>query len=121
MSHLVTIKTEVRSQKAVERALNRIKNASSLGVGRHNLGYGNVANGYGVRLPGMRKALVFDLETGQYHCDHDDATAGQRHIDKFLQLYAAEQIRLTAEGQGQLVEEHELPDGGLKLVVTDCG
>jgi hypothetical protein len=120
MSHLVTIKTEVRNPKAIERAAARIKGAVQLGHGTHNLGWGNRGEGYGVRLPGMYKPVVFDTKTGNYFCDGDDATVNQHHVDKFLQLYAAEQIRLTAEQNGQIVEEHALPDGGLKLVVTDC-
>ena len=116
MSHIVTIKTEVRDANAVRAACGR-RHLPLPVQGNHTLFSRHVA-GLGVQLPDWRYPVVCDLPTGELHFDNFDGRWGeQQHLDGFLQAYAVEKARLEARRQGHAVIEQQLADGSIKLTV----
>ena len=74
MSHIVTIKTEVRDAEALGLACRRL----NLGEPVHKsvtLFSGEVT-GYAVRLPDWRYPVVFDVEQGQVRYDNFEGRWG---------------------------------------------
>jgi hypothetical protein len=120
MSHIVTIKTEVRDGQAVQAACAR------LGVPTPTTGtfklYGSEATGLGVQLPDWSYPVVCDLTTGQLKYDNFNGYWGNPVcLDRFLQSYAVERARFEAAKQGHRVTEQTLADGSIKLTVQVGG
>jgi len=120
LSHIVTIKTEVRDGNAVRTACGRL--ALPLPVdGTHKL-FGGEATGLGVQLPDWRYPVVCQLETGQLQYDNYNGRWGkQQHLDSFLQAYAVEKAKVESRRQGHSVTEQQLADGSIKLTVNVGG
>lgn len=89
MSHIVTIKTEVRDAAAVRAACRRLGLTEPV-QDTVKLFSGEVT-GLAVELPGWQYPVVADLATGQLKYDNFEGRWGdQRHLDAFLQAYAVE-------------------------------
>ena len=117
MSHIVTIKTEVRDPTAVAAACRRLGLPEPV-QGTARL-FSGEATGLLVRLPGWLYPAVLDTTTGQVRFDNYGGEWGpQEHMDKFLQLYAVEKARLEARKRGHNVVEQALHDGSVKLTIT---
>ena len=120
MSHIVTIKTEVRDAAAVRSACDRLGLRRPV-PGMHRLFSGEV-RGLGVQLPDWRYPVVCQLENGQLQYDNFEGRWGDRkHLDRFLQSYAVEKCRLEARRKGHSLTEQHLPDGSIKLTVQVQG
>ena len=120
MSHIVTIKTEVRDANAVRSACRRRQLQLPV-EGNHSL-FTRKAIGLGVQLPDWRYPVVCDLPTGELHFDNYGGRWGeQQHLDSFLQAYAVEKARIEARRQGHSVVEQQLTDGSIKLTVNVGG
>ena len=120
MSHIVTIRTEVRDPQAVAAACRRL----GLPEPAHGTAklFSGEATGLLVRLPGWLYAAVVDTATGQVRFDNYGGEWGPReHLDKFLQAYALEKARLEARKRGHNVVEQALPDGSVKLTIQVGG
>ncbi|WP_145275450.1 DUF1257 domain-containing protein [Tautonia plasticadhaerens] len=120
MSHIVTIKTEVRDAEAVRAACKR------LGLDEPVHGtvrlFSGEATGLLVNLPGWHYHAVADLATGQINFDNYEGQWGeQRHLDAFVQAYALEKAKIEARKRGHSVHEQPLPDGSIKLVIQVAG
>ena len=116
MSHIVTIKTEVRDATAVRAACKRLGLAEPV-LGKTRLFSGEVS-GLAVQLPGWQYPVVADLATGQLRYDNFGGRWGdQKDLDRFLQVYAAEKVKVEAHRKGYVVSEQQLPDGSLKLSI----
>lgn len=120
MSHIVTIKTEVRDPSAIAAACRR------LGLDQPVHGPTKVftaeATGYAVKLPDWRYPVVCDTDTGTVHFDNYGGTWGDRSkLDQFLQAYAVEKAKLEARKHGHSVTEQPLADGSIKLTVNVGG
>jgi len=63
LSHIVTIKTEIRDANAVRAGCNRLRLPQPV-QGIHRL-FNDQATGLGVQFPDWRYPLVCDLSTGQ--------------------------------------------------------
>lgn len=120
MSHIVTIKTEVRDPAAINRACGRLRlPAPTHGVARL---FSSEATGWLVALPRWRYPLVCQTETGQLCYDNYQGAWGDAaELDHFLQAYAIEKTRLEAHRQGYDVIEQPLADGSVKLLVQIGG
>ena len=117
MSHIVSIKTEVRDASAVRAACNRLQLLQPV-QGTHKL-FSGQATGLGVQLPEWRYPLVCQLETGQLQYDNYSGRWGdQQQLDRFLQSYAVEKAKIEARRQGHSVTEQALNDGSVKLTVN---
>ena len=120
MSHIVTIKTEVRDPQAVAAACRRLGLPEPV-PGTARL-FSGEASGLLVRLPNWLYPAVVDTATGQVHYDNYAGQWGsQEHMDKFLQMYALEKARLEARKRGHDVVEQALPDGSVKLMISVGG
>ena len=107
MSHIVTIKTQVRDAEAIRAACRR------LGIvqpkhGEHLLFAGQKATGWAVPLPGWNYPAVFNTREGSAHYDNYGGAWGeQKQLDRFLQAYAVEKAKLEARKSGKSVTERE--------------
>ena len=120
MSHIVTIKTEVRDVAAIRAACRRL-NLDEPEQGTFKLFSGEVS-GLAVQLPDWQYPVVCDTTTAQVHYDNFQGRWGdQKHLDAFLQAYAIEKCRAEARKKGHLVTEQQLADGSIKLTVQVGG
>ena len=89
MSHVVTIRTEVRDPHAIDAACARLDLPQPT-EGEAQL-FTGAARGTIVQLPEWRYPVVCDTGTGQLHFDNFQGRWGeQRQLDRFLQAYAVE-------------------------------
>lgn len=120
MSHIVSVKTEVRDAAAVRAACRRLNLAEPV-QGEVEL-FSGTARGLCVQLPDWQYPICCDLSTGQIKFDNFQGRWGdQKHLDRLLQAYAAEKCRIEARKRGHTVTETALPDGSIKLTVTVGG
>ena len=120
MSHIVTIKTEVRDPAAVAAACLRLGLPEPV-RGTAKLFEGE-ATGLLVRLPDWLYPAVFDTASGRVHFDNYGGAWGRQELlDRFLQRYALEKAHIEARRRGHSVVEQALPDGSVKLTVTVGG
>ena len=120
MSHIVSIKTQVKDATAVKSACNRLQLPQPI-QGDHRLFSGEVP-GLGVQLPGWRYPVVAQLETGELRYDNYNGRWGeQRHLDGFLQTYAIEKSKIESRRRGHSVTEQRLEDGSVKLTINVGG
>jgi hypothetical protein len=120
VSHIVSIRTEVRDSVAVAAACRRLGLAEPL-QGTAQL-YSGEAIGLLVQLPGWLYPVVCDLASGQLHYDNFEGRWGEpQQLDRLLQAYSVEKARIEAHKQGHNVFEQNLPDGSIKLTIQVGG
>lgn len=116
MSHIVSIKTKVTDPAALAAACRRLGLAEPV-QGTAKL-FSGQATGLVVRLPGWHYPAVVDVATGRVQYDtYNGAWGSQGELDKLLQAYAAEKVRIEARRAGHTVLEQPLADGSIKLTV----
>jgi hypothetical protein len=120
VSHIVSIKTEVRDPAAIGSACRR------LGLPEPTQGtaklFSGEATGLLVKLPDWLYPVVCNTATGELAFDnYNQAWGRQEHLDRFLQGYAVEKARIEARKRGHSVVEQPLADGSIKLVVQVGG
>jgi hypothetical protein len=120
LSHIVTVKTEVRDHAAVSAACRRLELAPPL-VGTAQL-FSGQATGLIVRLPDWTYPIVIDTNTGEVRFDnYEGAWGNQAQLDRLLQMYAVERARIEARKRGHQVSEQTLADGSIKLTIRVGG
>ena len=120
MSHIVTVKTEVRDAAAVRAACRRLNLAEPI-HGAVKLFSGEVT-GLAVQLPGWQYPVVCDLATGQARYDNFGGRWGdQKELDRFMQAYAVEKAKVESRRRGYFVTEQPLADGSIKLTIQVAG
>jgi hypothetical protein len=120
MSHIVTIKTRVKDPAALAEACRRLGLAEPVS-GTANL-YSSAATGLVVQLPGWTYPVVFDAASGEARYDNFGGSWGeQKELDRLLQAYAIEKVRIEARRSGHAVTEQPLPNGSVKLLVCTAG
>ena len=120
MSHIVSIKTEVRDPAAVGAACRRLGLAEPV-HGTAKLFEGE-AIGLLVKLPGWLYPVACDVQTGELRYDNYNGSWGsQDHLDRFMQSYAVEKAKIEARRRGHSVVEQPLADGSIKLSITVGG
>ena len=120
MSHVVTIKTEIRDAGAVRAACQRLQLPAPVD-GTHRL-YGSHVTGLAVQLPKWNYPAVCQLDTGQVQYDNYQGRWGeQKHLDGFLQAYAIEKAKIEARRKGHTCTEQPLADGSIKLTINVGG
>jgi len=120
MSHIVTIKTEVRDAVAVHAACRRLRLSEPV-QGKARLFSGEVS-GLLVNLPDWQYPVVCDLGSGQVRFDNFGGRWGdQKELDRFLQAYAVEKAKIEARRRGHTVTEQPLADGSIKLTIRVGG
>lgn len=117
MSHIVTIKTQVKDPAAITAACRRLQLAEPR-VGTAEL-YDAEVTGLIVALPDWRYPLVCNTTTGQLHYDNFKGHWGdESHLHQWLQAYAVEKATLEARRAGHSVHESQLSDGSIKLQIA---
>lgn len=120
MSHIVTIRTEIRDRAAVEAACRRLSLPAPV-HGKARL-FSGEAQGLIVQLPGWQYPVVCDLASGQVQYDNFQGRWGdQKQLDGLVQAYAIEKCRIEARKKGYSLTEQALSDGSIKLVVNVQG
>jgi len=120
LSHIVTIKTEVRDAEAVKAACKRLGLQEPV-HGTVRL-FSGEATGLAVKLPGWVYPVVLDAAAGQVHFDNFEGQWGDRkHLDAFVQAYAVCKATIEARKRGHTVFEQPLEDGSIKLVIQVGG
>jgi hypothetical protein len=120
VSHIVSIKTEVRDPQAVAAACRRL-DLPEPAHGTAKL-FSGEASGLLVKLPDWLYPVVVDTATGRIHYDnYNQAWGKQEQLDRFLQLYAVEKASIEARKRGHSVVEQALPDGSVKLTIQVGG
>ena len=120
MSHIVTIKTQVKDKAAVGAACRRL-NLAAPEEGRADL-FSGTAHGLLIQLPEWVYPVVADLSTGELKFDNFEERWGkQKELDRFLQMYATEKTKLEARRSGHTVTEQPLADGSIKLTIQVAG
>ncbi len=120
MSHIVTVKTEVRDATAVRAACQRLKLPEPTS-GKVKLFSGEV-NGLAVQLPDWRYPVVCETTSGQVKFDNYNGRWGdQQELDRFLQGYTVEKTKLEARRKGHSVTEQPLQNGSIKLTINVGG
>ena len=120
MSHIVSIKTEIRDPVALQAACSRLQ--LSPPVYESVRLFSDSATGWSVRLPDWQFPVVCDIEQRQLHFDNFGGRWGeQQELDRLLQSYAIEKTRLEARRQGHAIQERTLADGSVQLTVEVGG
>jgi hypothetical protein len=120
VSHVVTVETQVRDVAAAQAACNRLQLEPPI-EGRARLFSGEAA-GLIVQLPDWQYPVVFDTSTGEAKYDNYHGRWGeQKHLDRFLQIYAVEKSKIEARRNGHSITEQTLADGSIKLTVQIGG
>ena len=119
MSHIVTIKTEVRDHTAVTAACRRLT-LPEPAEGTALL-YSGQATGLLVHLPDWLYPVVIDTTTGTMRYDNYGGYWGdEQHLHRFLQAYAVERVRSEARKKNHVATEQSLADGSI-LVEIEIG
>ena len=120
MSHIVTIKTQIRDPAALAAACRRL-GLPEPAQGTARL-YADEASGLIVQLPGWRYPVVIETGAGTLRYDNYGGAWGQQcELDRLLQVYAVEKARIEARKTGRTVTEQALPDGSIKLTIQIGG
>ena len=116
MSHIVTIRTEVREAAAVDAACHRL--GLTQPVHETVRLFSGERIGYAIRLAEWRYPVVCDLAQGTLAYDDYEGRWGERaQLDRFLQAYAIERATLEARRHGYGVIERPLEDGSVQLTI----
>jgi hypothetical protein len=120
LSHTVTIKTEVRDAHAVRAACERLRLPAPV-QGKTQL-YDREVEGLAVQLPAWDYPVVANLGSGELAYDNMNGYWGDsKELDRLLQAYAAEKVKIEARRKGHVVTESQLADGSLKLTIQVGG
>ena len=118
MSHLVTIQAKVTDPVAIAAACRRIGLPTAV-QGTARL-FSGEATGLLLRLPDWHYPAVIDTSTGEIRCDTYEGRWGeQRHLDRFLQLYAVEAAKIQAHKKGYTATLQTLQDGSIKVQIIE--
>ena len=120
MSHIVTVKAEVRDVSALRAARHRLGLEEP--VHESTQLFSQDATGHCIRLPGWRYPVVCQLESGQLAYDNFGGRWGdQRELERLVRSYAIEKSRIEAHELGHQFTETNLVDGSVKLTIQIGG
>jgi hypothetical protein len=120
MSHIVSIRTQIRDPIALTSACRRL-GLEAPSQGTATLFTGS-ATGLIVKLPGWYYPAVFDPVSGEAKFDNYGGEWGaQSELDKLLQAYACEKAKIEARRAGHSVTEQTMVDGSIKLTIAVAG
>ncbi len=116
MSHIVTVKTEVRDHAAVAAACRRLALPGPVQGTAHL--YSGQATGLLVHLPDWLYPVVVDTATGHMRYDNYEGCWGdEKHLHLFLQAYVVERSRIEARKKSYVTTEQSLADGSIMVEI----
>ena len=120
MSHIVTVKTEVRDQAAVAAACRRLSLPEPVQGTAHL--YSGKLSGLVVNLPDWLYPVVIDTATGNIKYDNFEGCWGdEQHLHRFVQAYVVEQSRIEARKKNFVTSEQSLADGSIVVEIEVGG
>jgi hypothetical protein len=112
LSHIVTLKTEVRDHAAVAAACRRLALPEPV-QGMAQL-YSGQASGLLLHLNDWLYPVVIDTASGTIRYDNYGGCWGdETHLHRFLQAYTVERVRIEARKKSYLTTEQSLADGSI--------
>jgi hypothetical protein len=120
LSHIVTIRTEVRDGAAVAAACRRL----ALPDPAHGTAqlYSGQVSGLLVHLKDWLYPVVIDPATGTIRYDNYGGCWGdERHLHRFVQAYVVEQSRIEARKKNFVTSEQSLADGSIVVEIEVGG
>ena len=120
MSHVVTIKVDIRDSTALSAACRRLGLSEPVrGTARL---FTSEAEGLIVNLPDWRYPVVIDTDAHQVQYDNYGGQWGnQSELDRLLQAYTVEKTKIESRRAGYTVTEQPLSDGSIKLTIQTGG
>ena len=116
MSHIVTIRTQVRDPLAIQAACSRLKLPASV-YGPAKL-FVTEKIGWVVKLIDWRYPIVCNTNTGEIETDSFEGHWGPpQRLNEFLQAYAVEKAKIEALKAGHTATEQLLADGSIRVCV----
>jgi len=120
MSHVVTLKAQLKDPGGVAAACHRL--GLSAPVHKTVKLFSGEATGLAVQLPDWQYPVVVDTSSGEVRYDNFEGRWGERkHLDAFLQAYAVEVVKAQSRRKGHTVTEQSLDNGSIKLTVEVQG
>jgi len=119
MSHVVSIKTQLKDETAVAAACQRLGLAQPV-HGKAQMYGGQTVEGLLVQLPGWKYPLAINTSTGEVQHDNFQGQWGDdARLHEFLQSYAIEKVRIESRKKGYVLTEQQLADGSVKLQIQE--
>ena len=120
MSHIVSIKTEIRDPTALAAACRRLGLPEPVrGMARL---FTSKVEGLIVHLPDWRYPVVIDTDAHQVQYDNYGGQWGkQSELDRLLQAYTVEKTKIESRRAGYTITEQPLSDGSIKLTIQTGG
>ena len=116
MSHIVTVRTQVRDPMAIQSACSRLKLQAPV-YGPAKL-FNSEKIGWAVKLTDWIYPVVCNTNTGEIDMDtYEGRWGAQKELDQFLQAYAVEKAKIEARKAGHTATEHLLADGSIRVCV----
>ena len=120
LSHIVTIKTQIRETAGVAAACRRLALPEPV-HGTADL-FSGQATGLLVQLPGWLYPAVVETATGTVRYDnYNGAWGDEQQLHRFLQAYVVEQARIEARKKSYLTTEQSLADGSILVDIEVRG
>lgn len=120
MSHICTIETKLHDPAALAAACQRLGLAAPV-QGTAQL-FSGQATGLLVQLPGWQYPAVIDTLIGTIRYDnYQGAWGNPGELDRLLQAYAVERVKIEARKKGYPVWEQTLQDGSIRVQILDQG
>ena len=120
MSHIVSIKTEIRDPTALAAACRRLGLSEPV-QGTARL-FASEVEGLIINLPDWRYPVVIDTDVHQVQYDNYGGEWGnQSELDRLLQAYTVEKAKIESRRAGYTVTEQPLSDGSIKLTIQTGG
>jgi hypothetical protein len=116
MSHIVTVRTQVRDPLAIQSACSRLKLPAPV-FGTAKL-FVTEKTGWIVKLADWKYPVVCNTSTGEIDSDSYEGRWGsQQRLNEFLQAYAVEKAKIEVRKAGHTSTEHLLADGSIRVCV----
>ena len=116
MSHVVSIRTQVRDIIAIRSACRRLQLAEPV-YGPTKL-FASTNTGWAVVLYSWNYPVVCNVETGTVEFDkYHERWGKQVELDRFLQAYAVEKAKIEARKLGHSATEYLLANGSIRVHV----
>jgi len=118
MSHIVTVQTRLHDGLAVQAACRRLGLPEPV-QGTAEL-FSGEATGLIVQFKTWLYPVVIDTLTGTIRYDNFEGRWGEQCVlDRFLQAYAVEKVKLESRKKGYMVSEQALENGSIKLQIVE--
>lgn len=123
MSHIVTIKTELKDHDLLKEAVNALNDKAKaantpqleiLPASKHHLFSGDQV-GLGIRLPGWNYPVVIDEQGVVKYDNYGGSWGKQIELDRLVQEYSLEALEREARTQGYFTDRVETEAGAIKL------